>query len=368
MLMTQPVLDALDLAHRDPLPRQTRPPDPHAAARARALDLAAACFSARVVHLAAELCLADALVDGPLDAAALAARTGTHADALERLLRTLTALGLLTHGSDGRFALTDGGHALRSDGPSSARAGIRVMSLWWETWSALEHSLRSGEAAADVVLGKPAFDHIGEDPDRLALFQEGMRGLNARTLPHVVEAIGDLGAASIVDVAGGHGSLLAAVLHASPRAHGLAVDRPEVVAEGRAYLAGQGLGDRAQITGGDMFRAVPAGADVYLLKWILHDWDDADCVRLLRVLRSAMRPDSRLLVVDRVMPDRVRAGADHLRMQLSDLRMLAALGGRERTLSAFERIFSEAGLELVARAPTPCELHVLTVRRGPEVP
>jgi len=301
-------------------------------ARTRVLDLAAGAFSARVVHLAAELALADHLAVGAWSATELAERTHTHADALERVLRTLAALGLVEHRADGRFALTRDGHALRSEGPASARAGIRVLASWWETWTELEHSVRTGQAAADRVLGRPAFEAIGEDPEWLTVFQEGMRGLNARWLPDLAAAIGDVGPSHVVDVAGGHGSLLAAVLDASPQATGTVLDRPEVVPEARAWLAERGLADRTRVHGGDMFRAVPAGADVYLLKWILHDWDDLDCVRLLRVLRAAMSSHSELLVVERVLPERVRAGAQTLRMHLSDLRMLAALGGRERTL------------------------------------
>jgi hypothetical protein len=343
-------------------PRASPPPDVSDAARERVLDLAAACFSARVVQVAAELGLADALADGPLDARAVALRTGTHADAIERVLRALAALGLAVHRDDGRFALTEDGHALRSDVAATARPGVRLFSLWWDTWSALEHSLRTGEPAADVVLGKPAFDHIGEDPGRLTTFQEGMRGLNARLLPHLADAIGDRGAASIVDVAGGHGSLLAAVLHRSPRATGIVLDRPEVVVAGRDFLAAQGLADRARFVAADMFCAVPAGADVYLLKWILHDWDDLTCLRLLRVLRSALRPGAELLVIERILPERVTPGPDALRAELSDLRMLAALGGRERTLAAFDALFEEAGLERIAHTPTGTPLAVLTVR------
>lgn len=337
-------------------------------ARTRVLDLAAGAFSSRVVHLAAELRLADHLAVGVWSATELAERTQTHADALERLLRTLAALGLVEHRRDGRFALTADGQALRSDGPASARAGIRVLASWWETWAELEHSVRTGRPAADVVLGKPAFDAIGEDPAWLAVFQEGMRGLNARWLPRLAGAIGDVGRAHVMDVAGGHGSLLAAVLGRSPDASGEVFDRPEVVPDARAWLDAQGLAARVRVTGGDMFRTVPAGADTYLLKWILHDWDDLDSVRLLRVLRAAMTPRSELLVVERVLPERVRPGMHTLRMQLSDLRMLAALGGRERTLDQLERLFAAAGLRLVRHTATGTPLSVLTVRRDEEAP
>lgn len=343
------------------LARRAQTPDPEGA-RTRLLDLAASGFAARVLHVAADLGLADALADGPCTADQLAARTGTHADSLHRLLRTMAAMGLVEHLRDARFALTADGRVLTSDHPASARAGIRVLALWWETWSALEHSVRTGDAAADVVLGRPAFEALAEDPARLQVFQEGMRGLNLRWLPRLCRAIGDVGSAHIVDIAGGHGSLLAAVLHHSPDATGAVLDRPEVVGAAAAWLRSQGLGSRTEVVGGDMFQTIPSGADVYLLKWILHDWDDERSVRLLRRIRAALRPTARLLVVERVLPDCVQASDDDLRMQLSDLRMLAALRGRERTLAEFHTIFRAAGLQLVSRKRTGTPLDVLTLR------
>lgn len=334
---------------------------------AQMMDLAAGCFAARAVHVAAELGIADLLGDGPRAADALARETRTHAPSLYRLLRALASVGVLEHQADDLFALTELGATLVSNAPGSTRAGVLLFGMWWGTWEQLAHSVRTGEPAATRVFGQPVFEHLAMNGALSATFHEGMSGLNASLLPAIVEAYEFAQHHVIVDVAGGHGTLLATVLEAAPASTGVLFDLPEVLEVAQAALYQRGLEARVRCIAGDMMESVPSGADAYLLKWILHDWDDEVCATILANVRAAMQPGSRLLIVDRVLPERADADAATARMMMTDLRMLAALGGRERTATQLRDLLEAAGLrtEEIIATGTPCSVIVASLTGNP---
>jgi hypothetical protein len=325
------------------------------------MQLATGFFVSRAIFVAAELEIADRLAGGPLDAAALAAQTGTHARSLYRLLRALAAAGVFEHREDDRFALTPLGATLRSDAPGSVRAGVIMFHqpMFWRSWEALRHSVDSGRPALDHVFGAPVFEYLAGDPEAARHYDGGMTGLNAALLPAIVAAYDFTPFRSIVDVAGGHGSLLAAVLERAPHAHGTLIDLPHVAAVARETFASRNLGTRASAVDGSMFESVPAGADAYLLKWILHDWDDAACHAILRRIRAAAPPHARLLVIERVLPERASASPAVRAMMMADLTMMIHLTGHERTEAEFRPLFEQAGWTLARILPTACPLSIL---------
>lgn len=309
-------------------------------------------FVSRAVYAAARLRLADLLADGPRTAAELAASTGNHAPSLRRLLRALAGLGVLATvpgGGEPRFALTPVGELLR-DTPGS----LRAMALWIcdprhdRAWDEIFHSLATGEPGFDQAYGMPVFDHFARDPDFAAIFNDAMTSLSAATHPAVVAAYDFSGLHLLVDVGGGHGSLLAGILAANPHLSGIVYDLPQVIEGTRDALAAAGLEGRCRAEGGSFFEQVPAGADGYILSFVLHDWDDERATAILRNVRQAMSPEGRVLVVEGLIPE----GDEPALSKLSDLEMLVMTsGGRERTAEEFGELFAAAGLRLTRVMP-----------------
>jgi hypothetical protein len=316
-------------------------------------------FVSRAVYAAARLRLADLLADGPRTAAELAASTGNHAPSLQRLLRALAGLGVLSTipGVEPRFALTPVGELLR-DTPGSPRA----MALWIldprhdRAWDEIFHSLATGEPGFDQAYGMPVFDHFAHDPDFAAIFNDAMTSLSAATHPAVVAAYDFSGLHRLVDVGGGHGGLLAGILAANPRLSGIVYDLPHVIEGTRAALTAAGLEGRCRAEGGSFFERVPEGADGYILSFVLHDWDDERATAILRNVRQAMSPEGRVLVVEGLIPE----GDEPSLSKLSDLEMLVMTsGGRERTAEEFGKLFAAAGLRLTRVVPTAGAAFVL---------
>lgn len=336
-------------------------PAPELPPAAQVMQLATGYFAARAVFVCAELGLADHLAGGPLTATTLAERTGTDPRALYRLLRALAAAGLLEHRADDLFSLTALGEALRADVPGSVRNGVLMFHqpMFWRSWEALRHSVETGQPALDHLFGAPVFEHLAANPDAARHYDGGMTALNAALLPAIVSAWDWRSYRRIVDVAGGHGSLLAAVLERAPHAEGQLLDLPHVVPKAREAFARCALGARARVVAGSMFEAVPTGADAYLLKWILHDWDDAACVAILGRIRAAAPHHARLLVIERVLPERATASAPVRAMMMADLLMMIHLPGRERTEREFRALLEGAGWRLARVVATPCPLSII---------
>jgi O-methyltransferase domain len=309
----------------------------------------------RAVQLAAELGVADLLVDGPRTVDDLASATSTHPGALYRLLRALAGVNVFTEVEPGRFGLTPIGDHLRADHPRSLRSWVVFQGLFNSVYAEAMHSIRTGEPTVPVVFGEPLFDHLNSHPDKGAVFNAAM-GEHSRLMgPALAAAYDFTGIDRIVDVGGGDGSFLSGVLAAYPHATGVVYDQPYVAEAARKQLAAAGLAERCTFVGGDFLRDVPPGGDAYLFKGVVHNWPDDPAVRMLHNCRRGMSPDSRLLLVEWVVP----TGNTFHPSKFLDLSMLFVYGGRERTEAEFRELLSQAGLRLSRIVDSSSTLRVI---------
>jgi hypothetical protein len=304
----------------------------------------------QAIHVAAKLGLADLLADGPRSSDDLAAATGTHPEALYRLLRALAGVGVFREEEERRFGLTELGAGLRADAPDSLAGWAAFVGEPYhrQAWGALEHSVRTGANAFRHVHGTDSWSFREHHPDLSAGFDRAMADL-ARQVAGAVLAAYDFGRfGTIVDVGGGTGAFLAAILARHPATRGVLFDQPHVVAGAPPVLAAAGVADRCAVVAGSFFETVPAGGDACLLKAILHDWEDEQCVEILRVCRRAMAEGAALLVVERELgpPNAAPDG------KFSDLNMLVGPGGRERTPGEYAALFAAAGFRFVGSTPS----------------
>ena len=299
---------------------------------------------ARAVHAAAHLALPDHLSDGPKTAAELADLTGTQPAALYRLLRALAGVGLFREDEHGRFTSTGLGDTLRTDVPGSLSSFVQMElgDAHHRAWGQLLHSLRTGGPAFEQAVGTTIWKFFEETPEMAAHLGRAMSGLTEMTADAVLAAYDFSPFRRLVDVGGSAGTFLGAILAAHPGATGVVFDLPHVVEAGRTKVAAAGLAERCELVGGSFFEQVPGGADLYLMKWVLRDWEDASCVEILRTCRKAMRPDARLVIVDTVIP----AGNEPSPGKFIDLDMLVLGGGQERTAEEFRTLLAAAGLTL----------------------
>ena len=296
----------------------------------------------RAVHVAAKLGIFDVLHGAPKDVAQVAAATGAHEAALRRLLRFLTSVGLLLEDESARFSVTPLGDPLRSDHPQSMRA-LAIMygqPSFTNAWGDLYETVRSGRSHFERHHDGTLFDYLASHPDEAAVFNRGMTSLTAIDVPAILGAYDFSRFKRIVDVAGGHGALLQAILDRYPGARGILFDVPSVISGARAT-------DRCELVEGDMFHSVPAGGDLYMMKKIIHDWDDARAVQILDHCRRGLVPGGCVLVIDCVLEPSNRPDLG----KWLDLNMLALLPGRERTESEFAELFARAGLRLTRVVP-----------------
>jgi hypothetical protein len=296
----------------------------------------------QALGVAAELGVADHLAAGPLTAQELAQRTGAHADSLYRVLRALASAGVFEHDADERFGLTPLSELLRSDVPGSQRCFAAMMGgEFHAAWGELLHSARTGEPGFDKRFGKSFFEYMTERPDRHAIYDRAMEGVHGRETDPVLDAYDFSFFGTVADIGGGNGSALAATLRRHSGMQGILFDLPSVADRTRAGVAASDVAARLCIEGGDFFTAVPSGADAYVLRHVIHDWMDDDAVAILRSCRKAMKPASRILVVEMVIPSDGRPGFG----KWLDLMMLL-VRGRERTAAEYGRLFAAAGLKL----------------------
>ena len=315
-------------------------------------------MTSQVIHAAARLDIADLINAGTTSTEALARATGTHLPSLHRLLRALVGLGLLEETEPRCFALTPLGSTLRAGLPVSLRSfALYVGSeLMWQGWGDLGHSLRTGDTATRHLRGTGTFEYYAGRPAEAAVFNEAMADLTRQVAAAVLAAYDFAAFDTIVDVGGGNGTLMAAILAATPALRGVVFDTPSGVAGATSRLEAAGVAGRSRVVPGDFFDSVPPGADAYILKSIVHDWDDDRSRAILRTCRRAMAAGARLLLLERVMPLRVEASSAHLQVLMRDLNMLVMEGGRERTEDEYRALLASAGFELTAiipdRAPT----------------
>ncbi|UVO11478.1 acetylserotonin O-methyltransferase [Mycobacterium sp. SVM_VP21] len=307
---------------------------------------------------AVRLGIADALSDGPLTADEVARRVNTDPRATYRLMRALASNSVLKLRRDGRFALTRTGRALVSGNPASVAPMVTFVGhpAHREHWSNLEHSVRTGQTAVSKVRGMSFFEYTDTDPELAQVFNDAMTGASAVAIESAVPAYDFSTSKLIVDVGGGHGALLAAVLRQAPDTRGVLFDLPQVVAGAEATVAD--VASRCDIQGGSFFESVPAGGDTYLLKTVIHDWDDEQSLAILRNVRAAIAPGGKVLLFEMVLPEGAPA---HLGLVL-DLEMLVAAGGQERTRGEYAELLSQAGFELQRVVPTTSPLAIVEAR------
>ena len=318
------------------------------------LRLIAGFRASRVIGVAATLGLADALRAGSMDARALAEVTATDASSLERLLRALASLGVLTHDAHGRYALTALGATLDGGTPGSLRAWAELAlgAEHYAAWGELEDSVRHGEVAFDRLFGMSVWEYRRRHARKSELFNDAMAALAAAFDPELIANGAFADVRKLVDVGGGHGSLLIALLKRHPTMRGVLVDLPHVVASARTRIADEGLATRCEVVCADAFDSVPGGADGYLLCQVLHDWDDEPAGVLLRNCRRAIADGGKLFVIERIVPERFDASPAAQSVAMADLTMLLMTGGRERTVDEFRSLLEVAQFRMAAPVRT----------------
>ncbi len=313
-------------------------------------------WASQAIYAAAKFDIAEHLSGGPVSVDELAAATSTNPDALYRLLRALARLGIFVEEAPRTFSLTPMAALLRSDAPGSKRAlALMAGDEQYVAWSEIEYSIRTGKKAFDKVFGKPIFDYLGEHPDKARIFDAAMTGVHGRESDALVAAYDFSAFGVLADIGGGNGTLISTVLKQHPAMQGILFDLPHVVDRARANVEAHGVADRCELVGGSFFEAVAPGANAYMMRHIIHDWDDEKSLTILRNIHRVMPDDGKLLVVESVIPP----GNDPFGGKLLDLVMLLIPGGKERTEAEYRELFSTAGFELTRIVPTATEVSVI---------
>lgn len=326
------------------------------------LQIATGFWASRALYIAAKLGIADQLADGPESAEGLASACGMHAGSLRRVLRALASLGVFAEDAQGHFVQTPLSLGLRSGAAGSLREFVVMLGEpeSWLAWGDVMHSVRTGQSAFEHVFGATLFDHLAAHPDAARTFDAAMAERGAAENEAVLAAWEFPQSGRVVDVGGGQGSLLAAVLRSHKGLNGILFDIAHVVERARPMFGAQGLTRRWQGVAGDFFTdPLPAGADLYLLKKVIHDWDDTQAVAILQACARAMSPASRLLLIEPV----IALDNEPSFAKLLDLFMLVWPGGRERTMPEHASIIAAAGLELRRSVVTRSPLSILEASR-----
>lgn len=307
----------------------------------------------------ARLGIPDLLADGPRTVAELAAATDSDPDFLFRLMRALSVEGVFEHRGDGLFAQSDLSSGLTSNHERSLRwfAASMCDSAHWQPWGECYTAVKEGSSQTPKVLGMSPWEYLSGKPEEAGRFGEAMSNMSSQAIAAILANFDFSGFEHIVDIGGSRGALLLEILDAVPGARGEVLDLPPVIEVTRQELSGHPLQGRVQLTAGSFFESVPAGADAYLLKHILHDWPDAECVRILRNIREAIRDDGRLLVFDALLVPEAPPWAHWL-----DVHMMVLQDGKERSPDQFAALFDEAGFELVRAIPIPSPVGILDAR------
>jgi hypothetical protein len=320
-------------------------------------QMTTAYWTSQAIYSFTKLGLADLLAGGPERVEALAEALSADAAALDRLLRAVAGLGVVERDHRRWYRLTVRGELLRSDVPSSMRAwAIAINEPWYRAgWDNLVHSVLTGRAGFDEVHGTDFWSYLANDRVAGRQFDAAMTSASSMRAQALLEAYDFSNVGTVVDVGGGHGALLAAILAAYPDVRGVLFDRPQVIAGATALLEREGVANRCRLIGGDFFEEVPDGGDVYVLAVVVHDWTDEPATAILASCRRAMPDDARILLVEQVIPD----GDAFHQSKLDDLNMLVTCRGRERSADEFRALFARAGLELTRILPTSWQWSVI---------
>ena len=313
-------------------------------------------FRAYMMMVAAcRLKLPDLLAAGPKTADELAASTETHAPSMQRLLRGLVVWGVVAEMPDGRFASMPISDDFRSDRPGLRNLTIMLSEEGYQAWGELMYTLRTGKPTYEHLYGKSHFERLAEEPEMSAHFNAAMVEISARVAGAFITSFDFTGVSTVVDVGGGNGGMLLAVLHAHPRMRGILFDLAQGLAGAHETLAAAGVADRVTLHEGSFFEAVPSGADLYMLKSIIHDWDDERALAILQTCRRAMVGRARLVLLERRFPERIENADEMLTTVMGDLQMMVVLGGKERTDNEYRELMAQAGLRITRVVPTETE-------------
>ena len=307
------------------------------------------------LRVAVRVGVADHLAGGPLPVQRLAALGGVQEDHLRRVLRFLATRGVFREDEDGAFHLTTAASSLRSDSPLSVRSTVLLLTdeMYWLPAGRLEDTVRKGTTMFNDIFGSPLFDYLAGDEERARIFHTGIADLSTMEQDGIAESYSFPDTGMVIDVAGGPGGFLQAVLSRNPRLRGVLFDQEPVLREHR--LTDPAIAGRWEIAAGDFFTAVPRGGDMYLLKRVLHDWDDAESLRILRSCRAAMSDQARLLVIDAIVPP----GNDPHPSKLYDIAMMTIFDGKERTEQEFGGLLAAADLKPTRVIATPGTVSII---------
>lgn len=338
-------------------------PGQHTSPAQQLLERISGYWLTQVIGTVARLGVADLLASGPRLSDEVARETGCHPDGLYRLLRGGVSAGLFLETSPRTFSLTEMGGLLRSDVPGSMRDVAIAQSdgSHWLPWGRLTEAVRTGRSSARAALGTDLWEHFSRNPDEAAHFGRAMGNLSTLVADELTRLIDFSPHARVADIGGNQGDLLGRVLRAYPSCRGILFDLPRVIEGARARVAAEGLADRMELVGGSFLEPGLPAADAYLLKYVLHDWDDASCTTLLRNLHQAAPEGARLFVLDLVMPDDGRPSP----VPLMDLNMLVLVDGRERTARELEALLTAASWKLERITPTRSGTCIIEARKEP---
>ena len=328
-------------------PDAARAPDDGAGGAKRLLDIVNASWMTQVTYVAAFLGIPDLLAATPKSSDELARATGAHAPSLHRLMRSLVTIGLCRELDDGTYELTATGDLLRTGVEGSLRSWtIYWGGSLWPIWGNLHHSVMTGEPARIPETGSDLFGSLEADPQAAATFNQAMVELTRLDAAAIARAYSFSGMERVVDVGGGYGELLAAILMANPKTCGVLFDRPHAMESARRRMEGASLANRCEFVGGDFFESVPDGADAYVLKSVIHDWNDERSQVILRNCLTAMHPRAKLLLVERIVPLHLDTSTAHKAVARADLNMLVGWGGRERTENEYRKLLGVSGFQV----------------------
>jgi predicted transcriptional regulator len=313
---------------------------------------------AQSISAAAELGVADLLHERRRDTRELAAATGAQADKLHRLLRFLASIGIFELGTDGLWGLTPLANVLRSDVPGSMRAGARMLGRTSPAVARLLDNVRTGTCAYTLAFGKPIFEDLGGRPEDAAIFDAAMNSIHGPETPAVLDAYPYADVSVLADIGCGSGAVMIETLKRHPAMRGILYDQAHVMARTAQNVQAAGLGDRCTMASGNFFESIPAGADAYSMRHILHDWQDDQCIGILRNIRRVIPSSGRLLVIETVVPD----GNDPSPSKLFDVVMMMFPDGLERSEAQFQSIFNASGFKLTGIKPTESPVSVIEAR------
>jgi hypothetical protein len=325
--------------------------------RALLMQMASGFMSTFLLRVAAQLRLADYLVDGSQTVEQLAALTGTHAPALYRLLRTLASLGIFSEEDSGRFSLTPLAEPLRSNIPGSVRTSILSITgdFFVLPWSKLLFSVQTGRPSFDEHFGAPFFDHLSGNPEEATWFSDLLIGINAPDAPAVAAAYDFSAYRNIADIGGATGHILTTVLTCHPSPQGTLFELAHNEAAAMELIQSRGMANRVTFVPGSFFESIPTGSDLYMMSHVIHDWSEDQCLLILANCHRAMAPGSRLLLIESVLPE----GSTFHPAKMLDITMLTLAGGQERTEAEYRELLQKAGFKLTRIIPTEAAVSIV---------